>query len=130
LANKKVLVKVDNMAAKKWVRTNRLTRGASWADSFMSVFSIYCAAQNIYIISEHVAGIDNDIADDLSRIQSLQESWLREDTEEEQKSSVSQRGEISRRFFKACVETRSRAPLPTLLTVVEALLGIAGPASA
>jgi hypothetical protein len=46
-ANKKVLIKIDNMSAKKWVVTNRFSKGAAWADSFMCLFSLYCGVRKI-----------------------------------------------------------------------------------
>jgi hypothetical protein len=94
------------------------------------MFSIYCAVLNIFVVSEHVAGVINYFADHLSRYLELQESWVREDIEEGLKSRIISRGEISREFFKDCVTKPCRTPLRSLLTVVESLLETVGIASA
>jgi hypothetical protein len=130
LKGKKVLVRINNTSAKKWLVSNRFTEGAAWADSFMSLFSLYCAMMNIFVVSEHVAGVLNVFADRLSRDLSMQESWCRESTREDVLSKITSKGKLCRRFFLDCARRRSRMPLPSLLTVLEALLGMDGAGSA
>jgi hypothetical protein len=130
LKGKKVLIRIDNMSAKKWLVTNRFTEGASWADSFMSLFSLYCTMMNIVIVTEHVPGVINIFADRLSRDLSMQESWCQEDTAEDVLSRIKSKGKLCRRFFMDCARTRSRTPLPSLLVVLGALLGMDGAGSA
>jgi hypothetical protein len=129
-AGKKVLVKIDNTSAKKWLISNRFSEGASWADSFMSLFSLFCALKKIYVISEHVSGAKNILADDLSRLLHFQEDWCRGVSRGSTRSSITSRGELSRRFFGDCTRRPSRIPLQELLAVLEPLLGMGGTASA
>jgi hypothetical protein len=129
-ANKKILIRVDNTSAKKWVVSNRFSKGAAWADSFMSLFSLYCAINNIFIISEHVAGVDNDLADTLSRDVDLKESWGQEATKVGLNSRIKSKGILCRRYFMDCARTQSPMPLPSLLATLESLLEMDGTASA
>jgi hypothetical protein len=126
LEGKKVLVRVDNTSAMKWIKTTRFTRGASWADKFMSMFSVYCAIRKIFIVSEHVPGVDNNFADELSRDVSLQEHWLQEDSKEREASKISFRGVTSRAYFRSCVTNHCPAPLREVLCQVELLLSSHG----
>ena len=125
-AGKKVLVKVDNMSAKKWLVSNRFTEKAAWANAFMSMFSIYCAVRKIYVVAAHVSGILNVLADELSRLLSLQESWCREALKDGLNSKVTSKGTLCREFFKICAESRSVVPLPELLAMVNGLLEMDG----
>jgi hypothetical protein len=130
LAFKKVLIRVDNAVAMKWVKTTRLSRGATGLDQFMNVFSMLCALQNIFIISEHVPGVLNTHADYLSRCASLQESWFVEAIREKRQSGVSARGAMSRKIFNDFANSPSRLPLQSVLSLVRALLGTLGKDSA
>jgi hypothetical protein len=119
--NKKVMIRVDNTAAMKWVRSQRFPAGSSWLDEFMNIFSIHCALNNIFIVSEHVPGFLNVHADFLSRDVDLQEGWTMGITGDELRSQVSSRGAICRALFNDSVHRHNRAPLARVLRQVERL---------
>jgi hypothetical protein len=62
-----VLLECDNTAAVSWLMKNRATRGSHATDCLVKMFSLFCLHEKITIISLHIRGVDNTVADFRSR---------------------------------------------------------------
>jgi hypothetical protein len=64
-ANASVIVHVDNSSAIAWI--NDLRSGSSTAKPWINLLLLLCKSYNIHITAVHIPGVDNIIADGLSR---------------------------------------------------------------
>ena len=62
-----VLLECDNTAAVSWLMKKRATKGSPATDSLVKLFSLFCLHEKIVILSTHIRGVDNTIADFRSR---------------------------------------------------------------
>jgi hypothetical protein len=62
-----VSLECDNTAAVSWLMKKRATGGAPHTDSLVKMFSLFCLYEKIVIISTHIRGIHNTLADFRSR---------------------------------------------------------------
>ena len=77
LRNTIVMTRIDNTAAVSWALKQRARRGTSCvADALIKFFSLFCLHNNITILSLHIVGEVNVLADDMSRDITMQESRL------------------------------------------------------
>jgi hypothetical protein len=63
--NKSVMVYVDNTSAVSWI--NALKSNTPMAKPWIRLFVLLCLVFNIHARATHVPGVDNDVADGLSR---------------------------------------------------------------
>ena len=120
LRGKVIFTEVDNTSAVSWLSRMRSTH-TPHADALTRVFSLFCLRENIVIISAHLPGIKNDVADDLSRYL----SYASQDADEVlpgTELSALIRPQICRQLLTLCVtrpdEMRSRS-IATLLMMLE-----------
>jgi hypothetical protein len=66
LQNKIVFVESDNTSAVSWLLKSR-AKGHMAADALTRIFTLFCLHENITIVSRHIKGIENILADKLSR---------------------------------------------------------------
>jgi hypothetical protein len=62
-----VLLECDNTAAVSWLMKKRATKGSPATDALVKLFSLFCLHEKIVILSTHIRGVDNTIADFRSR---------------------------------------------------------------
>jgi hypothetical protein len=58
-----VLLECDNTAAVSWLMKKRATGGFPHTDSLVKMFSLFCLREKIVVISTHIRGVDNTLAD-------------------------------------------------------------------
>ena len=103
-----VHVKCDNTAAVSWIMRNRAKNNIA-AESLSRIFSLFCLSYNITLICTHIKGIDNTLADYLSRdLELAPQDWdeptMVEDGEE---WSGWPRQALCRQLLQICITTSS-----------------------
>ncbi len=61
------MLECDNTAAVLWLMKKRATKGSPATDALVKLFSLFCLHEKIVILSTHIRGVDNTIADFRSR---------------------------------------------------------------
>ena len=120
--NMVVHVKCDNTAAVSWIMRNRAKNNTA-AESLSRIFSLFCLSHNITLICTHIKGIDNVLADYLSRDlnlapQDMDEPLTSEDGEE---WKTWPRQVLCRRLLQICITKSSEMHGQAILKVLTGL---------
>ena len=73
LRGRSVGISGDNTAALAWLASGRYSGTCDAGHDLIHIFYMYCIACNITLVPEHIAGVTNVLADNLSRCVSMQE---------------------------------------------------------
>jgi hypothetical protein len=136
LRGKVLHVKSDNTAAVAWLMKSRSAGGNPAADAIARLFSLFLLRANIRIISSHIAGVDNILADFRSRDLSLlpQEAdegvVVSEAIVDGQRLEGCSRRALCRSVLYICATKPESMHGPTLAAVLTRLLTTPGSASA
>ena len=103
LRGKIILIESDNTSAVSWLMKKRSTRNPH-ADLLARVFNLFCLSEHICVISRHIAGNDNSVADDLSRKYDLITQEEDEELIRGLKSNGSQRPGYLRQLLLNCIK--------------------------
>ena len=125
LAGQRVGVRCDNTAAVAWLQKSRASNKSPVAEAMVHAFSLYCIRQRIVLVPLHIKGIENVLADDLSRIVTVLMQGVPEgaaaDTGAESWWLGLSREEICRNFLKASVARPWRLPWRSTLKLLKHL---------
>ena len=102
-----VHLECDNTAAVSWLMKCRANAGNEAADALAKIFSLFCLKHSITIISTHLRGVDNVIADFRSRDLEYMAQAGDENICRGTLSESSTRKEICRRILHTCVVSPS-----------------------
>jgi hypothetical protein len=131
LKDKIVHVKCDNTSAVSWIMRNR-TKHNNAAESLARIFSLFCLSNNITIICTHIKGVDNVLADYLSRDLTLAaqgaDEWNRRT--DGTKFTNLQRAEACRKLLTLCITQSSEMHGQAILILLTELRSEDGSKSA
>jgi len=126
--NKVVHIECDNTAAVAWLVKGRAGRSV-FADALAKIFCLFCLKLNITIVSTHIPGVENDIADFKSR----DLDFLPQDADEIKSAGGTLRGstkkESCRRLLLLCIVQAESMDTQKLLMVLTELLSNRGRSS-
>lgn len=108
LSERVVHVECDNTAAVSWLMKLRACAGNEAADALTKIFSLFCLTRSIVIVSSHIPGVDNVVADFRSRDLTHMDQGGDEEVCRGMMFNSSTRREVCRRMLHACVTTPSR----------------------
>ena len=94
-----VYLECDNTSAVLWLSKGRATAGGVITDSICKIFSLFCHAYDIVVLSNHLKGELNTVADFRSRSLDLLGQAADEDTVHGMKSEPLSRREICRNIL-------------------------------
>ena len=116
--NQVIHVKCDNTAAVSWIMRNRAKHNSA-ADSLARIFSLFCLSHNITIICTHIKGVENVLADYLSRdlVLATQAADERDGTG----YTSLPRAEVCRRLLTLCITQSSKMHGQEILTLLTRL---------
>jgi hypothetical protein len=118
LRNKVVHIKCDNTSAVSWIMRNRAKHNMA-AESLARIFSLFCLSHNITIICTHIKGVDNVLADYLSR--DLMLAAQEADEEDGTRYINSHRAETCRKLLTLCITQSSKMHGQQILTLLTRL---------
>ena len=126
LKGQRVGVRCDNTAAVAWLQKSRASNKSPIAESMVHAFSLYCIKMRIVLVPLHIQGINNVLADSLSRyvcvsLQGIQEGASRVDLKYRTWWRGLSRETILRHFLMASVTQPGRLPWPLTLELLSHL---------
>ena len=125
LAGQRVGVRCDNTAAVAWLQKSRASNKSPVAEAMVHAFSLYCIRLRIVLVPLHIKGIENVLADDLSRVVTVLMQGVPEgavaDTRAESWWLGLSREEICRNFLKVSVARPWRLPWRLTLKLLKHL---------
>jgi hypothetical protein len=131
-----VVLKVycDNTSAVSWIHKQRGNAKSDVTMALVRVLSLWCLVSKVVVISTHIPGVDNTLADDLSRNLSMNDQVSGEcqggDTKDGRWWSNLSRPAVCRELLRQCVTRPDKLHLQDLLSLVSSLHSSRGLGSA
>ena len=127
LRGKVVKLFIDNTSAVSWLNNRRGNVKSVGGIALLRVLSVYCMIAKIRIICEHIPGVENILADKLSRDLFIVVQDTKEDiTEDKNWWRDLSRKACCRKLLKIAIVEPEKLHLRSLLEVVQHLLSIHG----
>ena len=125
LAGQRVGIRCDNTAAVSWLQKSRASNKSPVAEAMVHAFSLYCIRMRIVLVPLHIRGIDNVLADDLSRVLFVPVQGVPAEAVVDTRGASWWRGlsreVILRNFLKASVAQPERLPWRSTLELLNHL---------
>jgi len=125
LAGQRVGIRCDNTAAVSWLQKSRASNKSPVAEAMVHAFSLYCIRMRIVLVPLHIRGVDNVLADNLSRVLFVHVQGVPEEAAVDTRVASWWRGlsreVILRNFLKASVAQPERLPWRSTLELLNHL---------